>query len=241
MSARQCEPYRVDSMLDPHNALPNMVKKSDVVEWELALKDQLCKWMKDFRSPFTLVQRDLETNAAGVSSTQQNWIETTFPLLNDLRSHGALPAIVFHYDRVGCELILSAVMEALDNAETRYRKSEEWAKKMQEFQDYKEKKLLESKSKPSVNTREDKDDGTAFDRLDYLREEASKGISLWDSFDPDAPIDRFSFADSSKITKVELEKLFASLKYAVKKPFLDALRRGLGVHHAGMNRRYRQA
>ncbi|KAF6783589.1 DEAD/DEAH box helicase [Colletotrichum musicola] len=244
INAHRCESYDIDQRLDPHNALPKFIKKSDVIEWEMAFQDQLYKWMKDFHAPFALVQRNLETSSDAARNPHKNWVEMTFSLLNDLRSHGALPAIVFNYDRVGCELILSTIMEVLDEAETRYRKSEEWAKKLQDFQAYKEKKSIESLTRPHVNIRGDggdKDDGTAYDRLDYLREEASKEISPWDSFDPDAPIDRFSFADSSKITEVELEQIIASLKSAVKKPFLEALKRGLGVHHAGMNRRYRQA
>ncbi|KAF6835307.1 dead deah box helicase [Colletotrichum plurivorum] len=189
--------------------------------------------------PENYQERDLETNTGAIR--RKNWTGTTFSLLNDLRSHGALPAIVFNYDRVGCELILSAIMETLNDAETTYRKSGEWAKILRDFQAYNEKKLMESKIRPPVNTIEDRDDGTALDGLDYIREATNKEFSIWDSFDPDAPIDRFSFADSAKITKPELEKIFRSLEGAVRKPFLDALRRGLGVHHAGMNRRYRQA
>ncbi|KAF6794637.1 DEAD/DEAH box helicase [Colletotrichum sojae] len=239
MNARRCESYDVDQRLDPYKALPNIIKKSDVVEWEMALKDQLYKWMKDFRSPFAQVQCDLETNTGAIR--RKNWAGATFSLLKDLRSHGALPAIVFNYDRVGCELILSAIMETLNDAETTYRKSGEWAKILRDFQAYNEKKLVESKIRPPVSTIEDRDNGTAVDGLDYIREATNKEFSLWDSFDPDAPIDRFSFADSAKITKPELEKIFRSLEGAVRKPFLEALGRGLGVHHAGMNRRYRQA
>ena len=74
-----------------------------------------------------------------------------------------------------------------------------------------------------------------------LRDKASEEVSRWQNFDPDAPISRYSLADETKISKEELEERLSTLDYYPVKPeFIDALRRGLGVHHAGMNRQYRQ-
>jgi hypothetical protein len=78
-------------------------------------------------------------------------------------------------------------------------------------------------------------------KSDLNREEASREPSPWETFDPDAPLTEFSFADWTKISDRELEEMISSLGgWTVKTDFILALRRGLGVHHAGMNRQYRQ-
>ena len=89
---------------------------------------------------------------------------------------------------------------------------------------------------PSKTTLED-----GVSKLDLIREEGQKEISKWKHFDPRAPLARFSFADSRACQPEELEELITSLRWAnLDHSFIDALRRGVGVHHAGMNRKYRQ-
>ncbi|KAF9767376.1 hypothetical protein IL306_000075 [Fusarium sp. DS 682] len=78
-------------------------------------------------------------------------------------------------------------------------------------------------------------------KLDLVREGASVEINAWESFDPEAPLDQFSFAGAKTVQQTEFTNLVRSLSGDKVAPWLvDALRRGLGVHHAGMNRRYRQ-
>ncbi|KAF0322393.1 DEAD/DEAH box helicase [Colletotrichum asianum] len=235
--------YPVDRRLDPASALPDVVKKSDVVEWEVALKEQLHTWMADPSSPYPDLRKKFDASSKPSTDVKKT-IETTFPLLIDLRSRGALPAILFNYDRVGCEMILSEVLQRLEKAEEKYRaESPEWHKKLRSYQKWQD-GLAAKKSKSTKSSgsrRDDKDDGTAFGKLDHLREDSSQEASQWASFDPSAPIEQFSFADSTKLSRGELEEMIDNLAYAnIKKPILNALRRGLGVHHAGMNRQYRQ-
>ena len=62
-----------------------------------------------------------------------------------------------------------------------------------------------------------------------------------DEFDPDDPSPGFSFANfKTTYSKTELEEDLAGLHRASIKPSLiQALRRGIAVHHDGMNKAYR--
>ena len=62
----------------------------------------------------------------------------------------------------------------------------------------------------------------------------------WASFDPDDPLPDFSFANSAKYQKSELLKDIDDLKWTSTPSWaIKALRRGVGVHHAGMSKGYR--
>ncbi|GJC89533.1 putative helicase C694.02 [Colletotrichum liriopes] len=260
------ETHKVEDDLNPELALPKLIKKSDISRWESALKKQLWQWMKSPKSPILSVYDELKTQtrsrnigdipfdstgsakAAGVISSD------TLSLLVDLRSRGALPAILFNYDRVGCEKILFKLLQLLLDAEQKYRDNNpKWAKRMaayikwKEAQDTKAAKKGANASKISgtTNSREvvhaAKDSGAAMTHADIARDDANREISPWESFDPEAPLPQFSFADTAKITHEELEERICSLSDQGLNPtFIHALRRGLAVHHAGMNRQYRQ-
>ncbi|KAI1382467.1 P-loop containing nucleoside triphosphate hydrolase protein [Hypoxylon crocopeplum] len=244
--------YKFDKSLSPESFFSSPVKKSDIVRWEAALKKELGAWMVDPDSPFEAVQEELRGERYGnlvFSHAQRkptkmienhSWPvpKSTFTLALDLRACGALPAIFFNYDRVGCEKVLASLLATLKSAETEYQDSSlEWKNKIVEFEKWK--KGL-SKAKKPVRGRQGKDD-EGVSKLDMIREDASQEESPWKGFDPDAPILQFSFADSTKISKSELEERLNTLKpHNIRPHFIEALRRGLGVHHAGMNRQYRQ-
>ncbi|KAK1992440.1 hypothetical protein LX36DRAFT_674554, partial [Colletotrichum falcatum] len=102
-----------------------------------------------------------------------------------------------------------------------------------------------SKISGITNSKQDghaaKDFGAVMTRDDLARDDANWEISPWKSFDPEAPLPQFSFADTTKIMQEELEERIHSLDHqGIHPTFIHALRRGLAVHHAGMNRNYRQ-
>lgn len=262
MVKHQNDRYPVDSALHPKHFFSKLVKKSHVLHWEEALKKQLGAWMVDTASPFDAIRDELRGNPyrqlakKHAIKSQSTSVETTsaekprrsydlseFNLILDLRSNGALPAIIFNYDRYGCERSLAGLLSTLEETEAEYRKnSSDWASKVADFEKWK-KAREKSKFKPPKATKKGKgDDEEGNSRLDLAREEANRDTSPWESFDPEAPLAEFSLADHTKISKEELEKHLNSLKWQRCKPeLLNALRRGLGVHHAGMNRQYRQA
>ncbi|KAI0008241.1 P-loop containing nucleoside triphosphate hydrolase protein [Xylariaceae sp. FL0662B] len=245
--------YKVDEYLSPENSLPSLVKKSDVVKWEASLKKQIGAWMVDRESPFESIQEDLRGNRftelvqsdaqlqAAIPSKGRSPLvygKPLFSLALDLRACGALPAIFFNYDRLGCEVILVTLLKSLKSAEDEYQQtSPEWKIKIAEFEKWKN---ARTKTPKLPRSRQVKDDD-GFSKLDLLREDANQEASPWDSFDPDAPLSQFSFADSTKISNTELEERLDTLKgLPIRPQVIEALRRGLGIHHAGMNRQYRQ-
>jgi superfamily II DNA or RNA helicase len=249
--------YQVDKSLHPERYFSELVKKSDVVHWEEALKEQLGAWMIDPASPFDAVRDELrgglyrqlvdkqsdKQQPTSTGKPRGAWDSSEFNLILDLRSNGALPAIIFNYDRYGCERSLAGLVGTLEEAEAEYRdNSREWAAKVAQYEQWR-KSREKAKFKPPKATRKGKgDDDEGNSKLDLAREEANRDTSPWESFDPDAPLAEFSLADPSKISREELESHLNSLKWQRCKPeLLNALRRGLGVHHAGMNRQYRQA
>ncbi|KXH56967.1 DEAD/DEAH box helicase [Colletotrichum salicis] len=197
----ETESYRISSSLKPEIALPELVKKSDIIKREAALKAQLWQWQQDPNSPLPEVYQRLKTKDPSSATdfghpelVADIYGDSSYSLLVDLHSRGALPAIHFNYDRLGCEKIILKPLQVLEDAEQKYH-------------------------------------GT----------NASRDISPWEGFDPKAPLPQYNFADTAKLTVRELEARIRSLDdLGIKPRLIDALRRGLGVHHAGMNRQYRQ-
>ncbi|KAH7173100.1 hypothetical protein DER46DRAFT_644793 [Fusarium sp. MPI-SDFR-AT-0072] len=160
---------------------------------------------------------------------EKSHIVELFTLACELHSQDALPALVFNYDRSECEMAVRSIFSKLNDAERAFKGSDTtWKKKLRDFEQWQRQKgnnreirfFKRSESgerKPS--------------KIDIAREEGSVETSPWESFDPEAPLDHFSFADTKTMQQKDLDDL----------PWLiDALRRGLGVHHAGMNLQYRR-
>jgi len=190
-----------------------------------------------------------------IGKYQQQDHSIALPLLCDLHRHDGLPAIIFNHERYECERALKTVLEKLQASEADYKKSNpEWRQQMKQYKLWKQEKAAkkaatteaESKKK-TKKTFKLSGDGRLRNEPTRALEDAKRreleaiNLSRWASFDPSAPLDEFSFADRTKLGGSELEELLKSLKGQHVPPyFVDGLRRGLGVHHAGMNRRYRQ-
>jgi hypothetical protein len=230
------------------------VTKSDATKWETALKAQLQKWMVESTSPFSSVCQELRpgqgrlpTAMSSLHIASPNGADmvlgteetSLFPLLVDLRSHGALPALIFNYDRAACERRVLGLYAYLKQYQ---ESSPKWEKKMAKFEKL-QKNKTKTKAKPSTkSTSKGKDaDEPGLTKAELDREEASREADPLESFDPNDAMPEFSFADSTKISHQELETMLKPLKWVdMDKDIILALRRGLGVHHAGMNRKYRQ-
>ncbi|RAK85618.1 DEAD/DEAH box helicase [Aspergillus costaricaensis CBS 115574] len=232
--------YPLDKALDPSNALPGVISKANIVEWEAKLKLVLKHWMNNSDSPFDAVVEELaqgsyvEKNGnVQVSSGElgqsdepravnNRLLSTTLPLICSLHNQGALPAIFFNYDRSECERMCQHILDELEQSEARWKvSSTSWANK-----------IRKSRS-------EDRDENMS--RAEQMRETASAESSWHALFDPDEPISRFSLADKKKLAGSEFEEHAQELhKRQVSPRLIDAMKRGIGVHHAGMNRKYRQ-
>jgi superfamily II RNA helicase len=260
MKKFQTDEYKVPDSLSPSKALPPCIRKADIFEWEKGLKKLLLQWLGDRQSPIDEVVRELtpstspskllssdeapsssSSNSDGESIDPFDLKATTLPLLYQLHKRRALPAILFNYDRSQCEMIAVAVLKQLVDAESLWKEGPQWKKLMEGYEKYQEQKDKKSRkpAKPSKKTKGEDDEGGS--KVDRMREESSDGASVYDLFDPEAPQADFSFANPKQLQKAELDEYIRALRWKnVSEELIDLLRRGIGVHHAGMNRKYRQ-
>ncbi|KAJ9659231.1 hypothetical protein H2198_003235 [Neophaeococcomyces mojaviensis] len=264
----QNEQYPIPKDLDPSKALPEVPRKVDILKWESGLIELLGNWLKDSRSPYDLLLQEIEktfrddmndgkafSSTTTKSSTKtedigntQNFLKSTMSLLCSLHQRDALPAIIFNYDRHQCEKICKAVTQQLKLAEIQQHKSgPKWERKLEDWEKWKKLKarayLKESKFKEKEVKRPKDRDGDAekVSRTDRLQETGSGADDPWIHFDPAAPLDGYHFTDKTKLEQRELQEMTRTLQYRGIEPWLlQALERGVGVHHAGMNRKYRQ-
>lgn len=140
MSKHHTEDYPLDDALSPRHAFSDIANKPDVVRWERALKDVLGAWMQDSRSPFAVVRSELDSISSATDSSSsdegassadatdsgdfgvdfkvsKDLRSTVLPVVTNLHGHGALPAILFNYDRTQCERILLELVDQLRHAE----------------------------------------------------------------------------------------------------------------------------
>ncbi|PQE07733.1 DEAD DEAH box helicase protein [Rutstroemia sp. NJR-2017a BVV2] len=267
MIKHQTEEYRVLDTLNPAKALPPCIRKADIFAWEKDLKTVLLKWMSDNSSPFTkvvaeltpekthIVQKELSDSSSSTSSTTSlEFVDpmdveaTTLPLLCQLHKRRALPAILFNYDWSSCESIAQTILKSLVEAETKWKQGPAWKRVLDDYEQYQENqrqemKFLEAQKKIKKEVMKQmgvkKEDKPS--KMNQIREEASREWSIWESFDPDAPQADFSFSDPKRLAKEELEEFIRQLRRKeINEDLIDLLKRGVGVHHAGMNRKYRQ-
>ena len=265
MKRHETKDFPVPKELDPAVALPEVIRKAHVIEWEEKLKSLLRQWMTEDSSPFDDVVEDLSQSLNGPGEDVQtskrhgtdgsnedltnidpeSLKDTTLPLICKLNERDALPAIFFNYDRNKCEDICHSVLDQLVAAEEKWKKeSNVWKSKLDQWEQWKKTKAkLAGKRPPKPATKKkgktEDDDPTT--KADQIQDAASSEVDPWASFNPDDPIDGFHFAAKHKSEKAELATWFYQLgRRGVQQWLMDALSRGIGVHHAGMNRKYRQ-
>jgi superfamily II RNA helicase len=255
----QTDRYQVPVSLDPAKALPSCIRKADIFAWEKDLKAVLQQWMTDRHSPFEQIVaalspleriegQDQVPSSTSSSATEGESLDaldlksTTLPLLYQLHRRRALPAILFNYNRSQCEEIAEAVLAQLIKAESKWKEGPQWKRLIESYEKYQEMKDKKGRKPAKPSKKGNKDEGDeGGSKTDRMRDESSDGASIYDLFDPDAPQPDFSFANEKKLQKAELEEYVRQLrrKY-IKEDLIDLLKRGIGVHHAGMNRKYRQ-
>ncbi|KAL5115616.1 hypothetical protein ACEQ8H_006503 [Pleosporales sp. CAS-2024a] len=258
MSKHQTKDFPVDKSLDPSANLPAVIKKADIIKWQADLKVVLSKWMADDASPFEAIRKDLSRGLAGLAhhqpvhgaitdvETEDNEsevdddtelshdVDSILPLLADLQRQDALPGIIFNYDRALCEKMCQALMKQLTDAETAWKEtSPKWKDKLREWDDWK--KEMAKREKQGVRGA-----NKGMTKQDQMREAANQEVSAFASFNPEKPLDGFHFADNKKLSQEEFEEhAYQMRRRGVDEWLIDSLRRGIGVHHAGLNRKYR--
>lgn len=146
------------------------------------------------------------------------------------------PAILFNFDRKACENMCRRLLLDLTTAEARWKEtSPEWRRKISRWELWRSQAALREQQAERLARRKNPDstDNEAMQ---------STGTSWESSFDPNDPLPQFSFREMSSVySRADLEEEISALHRwtSVPKWATDALRRGIGVHHSGMNKRYR--
>lgn len=262
----QTPEFPVNSTLDPRLPVAKLFRKADVIEWETRLKKLLKIWMRDDASPFDDVVKYLGESMhnnihpddqistyttadpnvpQAVQVDKEDLLDTTLPLICRLHERNSLPAIFFNFDRSQCEEICHKLINQLEVAEARWKEnSPAWRKKLVGWGQWKleQAKIAEKKPSKLVSKSKQKgDEENLGSKTDRAQDTASSEVSPFASFDPEAPVDGFHFAVKHKLDSSELSSYFWQLKKrGVPSWLMMGLSRGIGVHHAGMNRKYRQ-
>jgi len=259
MVTHQTPDYRVPGELDPKTSCPQTIQKSNVIDWEKKLKRLLVSWMADANSPFDKVLQEFSapleatgseelqvspsTNKAitGDEIDDHDLCQTALPLITSLYEQNALPAILFNFDRTACERIAKAILDRLQQSETLWKKeSPKWKSMMEGYEKWRVANM--AKAPRAVKSKKGGDkDAERTSKADMERDSAEREGSRYESFDPEAPCEEFSFADMTKVLDSEMKEYVKQLEWkGVAGWLILALKRGVGVHHAGMNRKYRQ-
>lgn len=232
--------------LDPPQVLPEVIEKSHVIGWEKTLKTKLKAAMESPGSTFQALKDSIVTSKTAIKdqkhsdSLRTDHMASLFALACELHAQDALPALIFNYDRLECERAVKGMLSTLQEAESAFKERDTtWQKKLNEFGQW-QKQKRSSLQNQSFN-RPKRDDERTRSKLEAIRQQASAKTSPWDGFNPEWPLNQFSFPGNKAMQQKEFDDLMGSLDVDRVPPWLiAALRRGLGVHHAGINRRYRQ-
>jgi len=242
-----------------------LLRQRDVFQYEARLKAIVIDLMQLFdpRDPTTplgqvirVLQdgniRDLGDQVDNVMPSPTAFKNDLLVLLADLHATGDLvrdfsfgtfrflhslkPAILFNFDRTNCELMARHILESLEQKEEEWRsRSVEWTRKMKQWDVWKS----QAKVRERVSERQQKQKR----RLDNEDSRDSSDLSWESSFDPNHPSLQFSFVGhgtSYSISDLEADTPTKELSWSNVPPWaMKALRRGIAVHHAGMNKHYR--
>ncbi|KAJ5638305.1 DEAD/DEAH box helicase, partial [Penicillium lividum] len=268
MNDLQTDDFPVDPSLSPSSFFSGIISKKDVIEWQKPLIELVNVWKNDRRSPFEALLFELgrqnpgssttvddgekaslsQSQPQGSSMSQTNvndegdvLLSTTLPLICSLHAQRALPALFFNYDRSKCEKIGNHLLKQLREAESQWKsESPAWKAKVDKWNDWR-KAEEGSKKKAAKPTKKKQSEDQPTSHADETRDLASGEGSMLELFDPERPVERFSLADPKKLSRSEFLEYIQDFKWQDIPDWLtDALERGIGVHHAGMNRKYRQ-
>ncbi|KAK0207916.1 hypothetical protein DFS33DRAFT_392484 [Desarmillaria ectypa] len=227
--------------LDPirfFSPVKGLLKQKDILRYETDLKNALMDLPPSSRNEVIhdLADKAIPQGTDDKEPSRQSFERGLLPFIADLHARGELPAILFNFDRANCEDVVELLLEGLLKAELDWKSSSpEWQRKCQQWQKWlnssktrirEENRAKKSKRKP------DPDD---------IEPSAATKAPAWEStFNPNAPLDKFSFAGYYSAEDLDDAINGVWSEYWKSKPvLLAALRRGIAVHHAGLNKGYR--
>ncbi|KAK2461121.1 hypothetical protein APHAL10511_006648 [Amanita phalloides] len=218
-----------------------LLTQKEIITYETALKNVISPMFATFdpadsSSPIHRVLKDLkDPMIASVRDVSLNIIPPTpvflqnlIYLVADLHAKDYLPAILFSFDRTGCEKMLKTLLDVLEGAERKWRQANPERNRKTQAQ------KIEVNTTEGHARREPK-----WKRDGDFRIANKQGTTGQGSSDLYVPVEQFSFANMKVYSQAELDEDIAELSGLVQPWILRALKRGIGVHHSGMNKGYR--
>ncbi|KAH9846953.1 P-loop containing nucleoside triphosphate hydrolase protein [Lenzites betulinus] len=222
-----------------------MLKQKDILRYETALTKEISTLVEttdsqDFDSALNSVIKIVSDPVLDKADqqyvpTHDEFYNNLITLVSDLHVSGDLPALLFCFDRKACELMTEHILVELEAAEEEWREtSPEWRRKVKQWNTWMS--MAKERERQAERLKKLKKDDDAPDP-------STERETSWEaSFDPADPSPQFSFAGTSPaFSKADLEDEIQSIARFNSAPSwaLKALRRGVGVHHSGMNKHYR--
>ncbi|KAK0440413.1 uncharacterized protein EV420DRAFT_1133707 [Desarmillaria tabescens] len=227
--------------LDPtqfFSPVKGLLKQKDILRYETDLKNVLMDLPPSSRHEviYDLADKDIPQGRNDKEPSLQNFVRGLLPLVADLHARGELPAILFNFDRAVCEDVAELLLKGLLKAELAWKSSSpEWQRKCQQWQKWQDSSKARIREENRAKKSKRKPDPDDIEPL-----AATEALAWESTFNPNAPLGNFSFAGyySAEDLNDAIHGVWS--EYWKSKPvLLAALRRGIAVHHAGLNKGYR--
>eukprot|EP01117_Protostelium_nocturnum_P014372 TRINITY_DN5469_c0_g1_i1.p1 TRINITY_DN5469_c0_g1~~TRINITY_DN5469_c0_g1_i1.p1 ORF type:complete len:1744 (+),score=799.57 TRINITY_DN5469_c0_g1_i1:145-5376(+) len=208
---------------------------SEASEWERRVKEFFIKCLQAYPKE---TEEILAKSDVGMKTHSCEKDEDVFQLLEQMRSKDLLPTIVFHLNRAGCEKYALSLSRKLAKEEENYRREKGTQEKIEKLQEQIEKESVREKRDRDIieqaQAEEKEIPADVESRRDHLLSLKNK-LNLISQIDP-------KHAFFLRNVAVTMEDIKEHWKWAKKEdPLVQALMRGIGVHHGGLDKGYRKA
>jgi len=226
------------------------VSTQDVRAWEREIKAEFCGLPRNVQRTVILQVSSVALSAfarvdewLGSGDDERDMFEEHLPcLVEDLQLRGLLPALCFHFSRMGCMFFAEGLAAHLEERERKARESEGWQKQVESKEEEIRLLRLKASTRRTGTTKEEvmQEQMENDDKLRALKGELDRlrGIDMRFMLVPSggSPIQESEILDALQLDKDMVIEMFPELEWLYK-----AMLRGVGVHHSGMPKKWRSA
>jgi hypothetical protein len=237
-------PENVRERLEPRRYFPDIegnlssynISMSATFQWEADLKSEFYK-LNDVTKRQILENLAVKTDenfrmqdSALKESGEREFIKDN--LLNfasTLKHSGMLPAIFFHMSRPGNDFYASHLTQLLRIGEQTARNLEGWEQRLRDL-----KRRLDAQRRIRIFV------GRGEDAALQIAEDREPWRDLYKKIQEHQAVDkRFAFFPGQRLSNDEINEALGD--HSIPPYLFSALKRGIGVHHSGLNKYYRRA
>ena len=227
------------------------ISKPESIAFEKAVKDELMEWLHQGMGAYTvkvlkalgnkLVANDVDESddhgdTVALGRGPNSLTRRLFKLCGMLHRQDRLPAVIFNFDRATCEKLAFGFNDILSKAEAvqreEHRKDLKLSAKQQD-----QKAKMEKRARDKVLSEKKEEE--------LLQELAEMGGDTIDvtSLDEATFKAQFTFVQEGRSSAQDFDRITESARKQMGEnhPMIQILRRGIGVHHSGLQNKYRMA